>query len=110
MARSKYGLIADSVGTANTELTQTISGVAGEAHVLFGVVGTYSNNGTGTLTVKDGDTTIATYYIDDGNSGVGQCFTEGVAITPGANLVCVLSAGGEAAVGAINTHYKTVGG
>lgn len=103
-------LDSDLVQAANTAVTLTASGVARNSHVLKSVEYSYqAGTPVGTLTIKDGSTTIKEWDVT-GEGHWSHDFSTigpmgGIPVTMGADLVVVLAAGGADAVGKLNMTY-----
>lgn len=103
-------LASDLDEVADTAVTLTASGVAGNSHVLKSVEYSYkAGTPVGKLTIKDGATTIKEWDVTgEGNwsndfSTIGP--VGGIPITMGNDLVVVLGAATGTSVGKLNMTY-----
>lgn len=96
---------------ANTAVTITNPGVAGDTHVLVSVEYSYSiGTPVGKLTIKDGSTVLKEVDVN----GVGHWrmdFSQigpvgGMPVTMGADLVVILGAATGTSVGRLNITYR----
>lgn len=104
-------LKSDLDEAADTAVTLTVDGVAGESHVLVGVEYSYqAGTPVGKLTIKDGVTTIKEWDVT-GEGNWSRDFsaiepTGGIPITEGNDLVVVLGAATGTSVGKLSLTHR----